>query len=65
MKKALLKKSTFDDHVGCFGDFSINDIICRKFCALNLRCSIERDQNVRLEVIEDMVEADGVSIKLQ
>jgi hypothetical protein len=50
MKKELNNKIPLDDHLGCFGDFNIEDPICKKFCALSLRCIIERDQNVRMEI---------------
>jgi hypothetical protein len=43
------------DHIGCFGNFSINDTICKKLCALNLRCYIEKNQNSRIEIIEEIV----------
>ena len=48
-----------DDYVGCFGNFNRGNVICRKHCAVNLRCAVEQDQNVRLEVLEDLVISDG------
>ncbi|MEE8480458.1 MAG: hypothetical protein V3T59_04375 [Desulfobacterales bacterium] len=65
MKKELNNKIPLDDHLGCFGDFNIEDPICKKFCALSLRCIIERDQNVRMEILEDLVSPDGMFIKTQ
>lgn len=65
MKKDLNNKIPLDDHLGCFGDFNIEDPICKKFCALSLRCIIERDQNVRMEILEDLVSPDGMFIKTQ
>ena len=65
MKKELNNKIPLDDHLGCFGDFNIEDPICKKFCALSLRCVIERDQNVRMEILEDLVSPDGMFIKTQ
>lgn len=44
-----------DNHIGCFGNFSITDTICKKFCALNLRCYIEKNQNSKIEIIEEIV----------
>jgi hypothetical protein len=69
MKKKLTKLTnnnmSFDDHVGCFSNFDINDIICKKYCSLRLRCSIEHDQNTRLEILNDLIFADAVSMKMQ
>ncbi|MFO7709796.1 MAG: hypothetical protein R6V84_16650 [Desulfobacterales bacterium] len=45
-------------HVGCFGNFRIEDRVCRNHCAVRIRCAIERDQSTFLEVIEEM-EADS------
>ena len=63
MKKKLNMSS--DDYLGCFGNFDINDTICKKHCALRLRCSIECDQNTRLEILNDLVSSDALSIKMQ
>lgn len=54
-----------DDAMGCFGGFDANNRICRQLCALRLRCAIERNQNDRLEILEDLVEADGIYQKMQ
>ncbi len=54
-----------DDHVGCFGDFEEEDRICRRLCALSLRCAIERDQNEQLELLEDLVSTDSMFMKIQ
>lgn len=58
MKKKMISNRLIDMHLGCFGDYNPEDPICQRLCALNLRCTIERDQNVRLEMLEDLVEAD-------
>jgi hypothetical protein len=65
MKKKLTKNMSSDNYLGCFGDFDINDTICKKYCSLRLRCSIERDQNTRLEILNDLVSSDALSIKMQ
>jgi hypothetical protein len=65
MKEELVSKTSLDDHLGCFGDFNIQNPICKKFCALSLRCAIERDHNNRLEFIEDLLSSDGAFTKLQ
>jgi hypothetical protein len=65
MKKKLTNNISSDDYLGCFGDFDINDTICKKYCSLRLRCSIERDQNTRLEILNDLVYSDAIPIKMQ
>ena len=54
-----------DFHVGCFGEFNTEDMICKRFCALRLRCAIECDQNARMEVIEDLISYENIVTKLQ
>ena len=56
MKKEIskTKKIAIDDHLGCFGEFNIDDPVCKKFCALNLKCAIENDQNTRMEILEEL-----------
>lgn len=57
---------TSQDHLGCFGNFNVEDTICKKFCILSLRCAIERENNARMEILEDMLSYDeGMIGKLQ
>ncbi len=60
MKKKSAKKIGLGDEFGCLGDFSINNPICKKFCALKLRCAIERYQNEQMEYWEDMAHPEGI-----
>jgi len=53
-----------DQYAGCFGGYRKNDPICRKRCALNLRCAIEHDRNERFEILEELVSANGMVIKV-
>ncbi|RJQ59062.1 MAG: hypothetical protein C4530_09710 [Desulfobacteraceae bacterium] len=65
MKKVLLGKRVLDLHLGCLGEFSPKDPVCKLRCALRLRCVIEQDQNERTEILEELVSFDGVPMKLQ
>ncbi len=65
MKKHSTAKISLNDHLGCFGDFSMKDPVCRKFCALGLRCAIDREQNDQMEIWEDMFDAEMMSVKIQ
>lgn len=55
---------SLDRYVGCFGTYRKRDFICRHRCAMNLRCAIEHDQNERFEVLEELVAASGMVIKV-
>jgi hypothetical protein len=65
MKKELMNQISLNDHLGCLGDFNIQDPICKKLCALNLRCAIEREKNTRIEFLEDLISYNGMLIKVQ
>ena len=54
---------SLDQYLGCFGRYRSEDLICRRKCALNLRCSIEREQNERYEIIEELVYAGSMVVK--
>ncbi|MCU0561064.1 MAG: hypothetical protein MUD16_12835 [Desulfobacterales bacterium] len=49
-------------HLGCFGNFRIEDRVCRNHCAIRIRCAIERDHSTFLEVIEEMEAAGDESL---
>ena len=53
------------DHLGCFGNFMLNDPICRKYCAIKIRCLIEREHNSKLELWQDLAEYDTTLPKPQ
>ncbi len=54
---------SLDHYLGCFGRYRKSDPICRKRCALNLRCTIVQDQNERFEIIEELVSGSGMVVK--
>ena len=65
MKKELMNQISLNDHLGCLGNFNIQDPLCQKLCALNLRCAIEREKNTRIELLEDLISYNGMIIKVQ
>jgi hypothetical protein len=65
MKKNNIDKLLAGEHLGCFGNFSLDDPICRNLCAINLRCAIESEQNTRLEILQDLVSSDDLYVKIQ
>jgi hypothetical protein len=54
-----------DRYLGCFGSFSADKDVCLKYCALSLRCAIEKDEHMRMELLEDLISSDGVVLKMQ
>jgi len=65
MRKELIRSVALDDYLGCFGGFNSNDKVCKKLCALNLRCAIEQEQNTRMELLEELVSENSLYLKLQ
>ncbi len=65
MKKTLKDAIQCDDHCGCLGEFDGNDMVCKKYCALKLRCAIERSENYQMDIIEELMVFDGISLKIQ
>ena len=65
MKIESKERILFDDHLGCFGEFNSKDLICRKLCALNIRCAIDSNQNNLMEFLEDMVSSNDIFLKIQ
>jgi hypothetical protein len=54
-----------DNFVECFGDFNFSNKICRKYCALRLRCAIEQGEQMRMEQIEDWMAVQEMPSKVQ
>jgi hypothetical protein len=66
MKKITAQCAAATIHTGCFGNFRFEDAVCRKHCAIRLRCAIERDDKMLLEVVEEMdVGVDEFFLKFQ
>ncbi|MDD2389834.1 MAG: hypothetical protein PHP23_08905 [Desulfobacterales bacterium] len=64
-KKPTVISKTLNDHIGCYGTFSMQDTICRKYCALKLRCAIEHDQNMRVDLLEEIIESEAMFDNIQ
>lgn len=63
--KEYLKSRILDNYVECYGDFDLSDVICRKYCALRLRCAIEQKEQFRIEQIEEMLAVHEIALKVQ
>jgi len=51
--------------LGCFGDYSKDHPLCSKHCALRLRCAIEQEHNMRMELLEDLMASDDLLVTIQ
>ena len=65
MQKRIVEIEGIDDQIGCVGEYDPADELCLKHCALKLRCLIEYNRNLRIEVIEDIVASNDTFIKTQ
>ena len=65
MKKDLPDSAAMDDHLGCLGEFRIEDELCNRGCAMRLRCAGEHNHNTRMEILEDLVSNEGIAFKIQ
>ena len=51
--------------LGCFGDYSKDHPLCSKHCVLRLRCAIEQEHNLRMELLEDLMASDNLLVTIQ
>ena len=65
MSRKLKALFTVDERLGCFGDYNRINPMCTSRCVLRLRCAIQQDQNMRMEMLEDWVAFEGLDIKIQ
>ena len=62
MNETITARRRLDAHLGCYGNFAMEDPLCKRMCALRIRCAIERDQKERLELLEEWeASTDGPS----
>jgi len=60
-----MNQLSFNGHLGCLGNFNNQDPICRKLCALSLRCAIDSEKNTQMEFLEDLISYNDLFIKIQ
>lgn len=54
-----------DHREGCLGEFDGKNRICRSLCALRLRCAIEKERNLRMELLEELVSVEQLPTRIQ
>ena len=60
-----LSRLVSDVHLNCFGELRPLDEVCREHCVLCIRCLIEKNQNIQMEVFEEMMVAEFMSLRVQ
>ena len=53
MTKEKINPERLANRLDCFGNYVAHDTICVKWCHLNIRCAIAKDQHQQLEIMED------------
>jgi hypothetical protein len=48
-----MNSNALANKLDCFGNFNAHDTICLKWCQLNIRCAITKNQCQELELMED------------
>lgn len=65
MNQTILALNSPNENSDCFGEYNSSDPLCFKHCVLRLRCSIEQDQNLRTEMLEELVAYNNELGKIQ
>lgn len=61
----LFKDNDYTDTVDCYGRFDFKASLCRKLCAVRLRCAVEQSEQLKIEQLEDMISAYEITSKIQ
>ena len=59
MNQLHIELTTAFDGYDCMGAYTKKDPQCARHCVLRLRCAIEKEQNLRLEMMEELVSSDN------
>ena len=65
MKKCEKNFPPSTNSMDCFAGFSRKKKVCTHYCAIRLRCAIEKDQNMRIELLEDLIGEDDTVLTIQ
>lgn len=65
MSTNLYAVITSDEPMDCFGDYNKSNSLCSKYCAIRLRCAIEQNNNMRIEILEELMASEESQVKNQ
>jgi hypothetical protein len=60
MKQTVTTGKALLQCLECYGQFDAADPICKKRCGVRLRCAVESRRQERLEILDDMLEAEDM-----
>lgn len=60
MKKDKTAADRLQRCLQCYGEFTVQDPVCRQVCALRIRCAVESSRQDRMEVLEELFGQDEV-----
>jgi hypothetical protein len=63
MKKGLIERDRLGRYLQCYGEFNIEDPVCRTLCALRLRCAVDCEQREQMDLMEDLFISDDIRVK--
>jgi len=63
MKKASMAQDTLARYLDCFGEFNVEDPVCKRVCALRLRCAIDSTQTQQMSLLDDLLSGDEMLLK--
>jgi hypothetical protein len=72
MKTKKQRKNTSEDIIlndtidipDCYGSFTIESIVCAKYCALSIRCCLMRGKHPDVDVLERLLRYNHPVIKI-
>lgn len=65
MRTDLYTFMTSSEPLDCFGDYDKISPLCATHCAIRLRCVIEQNNNMRIEILEELMASEGSQVKIQ
>ena len=58
MNKNQPEIASLFDYLDCYGDYDRGNPLCAKHCAIRIRCVIEQELNIKMELLSDLAAAD-------
>lgn len=56
---------SFNDYLGCTEEFDIKSSICTKHCSISMRCIIENNRSMQLELMDELMLFNDKLIRIQ
>jgi hypothetical protein len=63
MKKGLIEGNRLGRYLQCYGEFNMEDPVCKTLCALRLRCAVDYGQREQLDLMEGFSISDDIRVK--